>query len=121
MDGDKMNNETQPFNPFEENTEEIVQINASTPPNTLGIVCFVLGLISFISCCFFGGVFGIPAIVLSAIQLKQKPTGLAIAGLILGICSTVMLIILVLGLVSIFRDPELIEEIFGSTTNNGVI
>lgn len=116
-----MNNETQPFNPFEENTEEIVQVSTSTPPTTCGIVGFTLGLVSFITCCFFGGMLGIPAIVLSAIQLKQKPTGLAIAGLILGICSTIVLIIYILTIVAMFRDPAIIEDIFGTTTSNGVI
>lgn len=70
--------------------------------STKGIVGFVLGLSCIITCCvpFIGEYLmlglSIASIALSSLQFKQKPTGLAIAGLVLGIVFLVLALIAIM-------------------------
>ncbi len=53
--------------------------------NALAIVSLVMGIVSLVGMCCFGGFLGIPAIITGAIALKQDQSrGMAIAGMVLG-------------------------------------
>jgi len=82
------------------------QIQSSTRSQGYGIAAFICGLVSlFIP--FFGFVLGIAAIILFFIQIKKGgSTGLAIAGLILGIISTLLLIITIIFTVAFFGNLD---------------
>ncbi len=83
--------------------------NVNQDNKNLSILGFVFGLVGFLSCCFYGGVLGFPAIVLCSIQIKKKPTGLAVAGLVLGILAALTIILEILGLITRNIAPEIIK------------
>ena len=60
--------------------------------NTKGITGFVLSLIGIVAFImpYFAILFSIAAIVLGALQLKERKTGLATTSLVLGIIGTVL-------------------------------
>jgi len=81
----------------------------------LSIAALVLGIIATITC-YFGGFFGIPAVIcghLSLKKIKHSPTplggkGMAIAGLItgyIGIALSILFILLIA--IGIASDPNL--------------
>lgn len=97
--------------------------NSST---TKGIVGFVLGLSCIITCCipFIGEylmmILSIVSIILCARQIKAKSTGLAVAGLVLGIIFLVLAVISII-LSAIFNyviDIDKIIEGMNNTTSS---
>lgn len=65
--------------------------------NTLAIVSLILGILSLIG---FGILTGIPAIVTGVLGMKQlEQKGMAVAGLIMGIISTVVTVLITLFIV----------------------
>ena len=86
------------------------QINNVNQENkNLSILGFVFGLVGFLSCCFYGGVLGFPAIVLCSIQIKKKPNGLAVAGLVLGLLAALTVILEIIGVITKNIAPEIIK------------
>lgn len=100
-----------------------------TPPpppaqtNGKSIASLVLGILSIVSP-YIGILFGIIAIILSAISLKEIRTryeegrGLAIAGLVCGIVGTIIytiLILLFILLVFVFNEMDTVNTFYGTS------
>ena len=92
-----------------------VQYAQAPPTDGLSIAALVLGILATITC-YFGGFFGIPAVIcghLSLKKIKHSPTplggkGMAIAGLItgyIGIALSILFILLIA--IGIASDPNL--------------
>ena len=92
--------------------------NVNQENKNLGILGFVFGLVGFLSCCFYGGVLGFPAIVLCSIEIKKKPNGLAIAGLILGLFAALTVILEIIGVITKNIAPEIIKYFENFTSAN---
>ena len=92
--------------------------NINQENKNLGILGFVFGLVGFLSCCFYGGVLGFPAIVLCSIEIKKKPNGLAIAGLILGLFAALTVILEIIGVITKNIAPEIIKYFENFTSAN---
>jgi hypothetical protein len=80
--------------------------NNPTPPapgKGLSIASMVLGIVSIVLCCIYGGVLGIPGLILGIIGMKNNPQskGMAIAGIITSIIGIVILIALIIMIVVI--------------------
>lgn len=92
--------------------------------NGLGVAGFILGLIGTLSCCFYGGVLGFPGIVLSALQIRKKPDGFSIAGLVLSIIAAVTFIFIMILAIILAMNPELynelMEQLTSTTTNSNI-
>ena len=71
---------------------------------TKGIIGFILSIISalLVFMPYFGIFFSIAGIVLSGLQIRSKSTGLAIAGLTIGIIITAISVIMIGLLIVIF-------------------
>lgn len=92
--------------------------NVNQENKNLGILGFVFGLVGFLSCCFYGGILGFPAIVLCSIEIKKKPNGLAIAGLILGLFAALTVILEIIGVITKNIAPEIIKYFENFTSAN---
>ena len=89
-----------------------------------GLLGFIFSLVGFLTCCFYGGIFGIVGVVFSAKQLKKKSDNFAIAGLVLGILAIISLALLIVGTISILKNPDEIIKQFEdlmSTTDQSTI
>jgi len=93
-------------------------VAATEPVSGLGMASMILGIVSFTGP---GLILGIPAIVMAAIDLKNKTPsrGFAITGLVTGIISTI-LSLMVIAIVIIFsiwsyNNPEEFQDFYDDT------
>lgn len=88
--------------------------NQMTPPPSKGmaIASLVLGIISVVLCCIYGGILGVPGLILGILGMKKTPEakGMAVAGIVLSIIGIVLLIITIIMVIAIgsmsFTDWE---------------
>lgn len=68
--------------------------------NGMAIASLVLGILGFLGSCCYGGILGIPGLILGIIALKKgQSKGMAIAGIVLSVLSIVISVaIVVIGL-----------------------
>ncbi len=92
--------------------EETVYNSQPIENNNYGLLGFIFSLVGFLTCCFYGGIFGIVGVVFSAKQLKKKSDSFAIAGLILGILAIIGLAILTVGMINMLKNPDEIIKQF---------
>ncbi len=95
--------------------------------NKLGLLGFILSLLAIPLVFVFGlgMILAIVAIILCIIQLTRKPTGLAIAGLVIGIIALIVLPIIAIGIISVIgfqlaSNEQLIENQQITTELNGI-
>src|SRR5688572_22019624 len=107
---------TQPTTPEAKHVPETSDhTNAPQPMSSLGMASMILGVVSFTGP---GLILGIPAIVMAAIDLKNKTPsrGFAITGLVTGIISTILslLVIAVVVLFSIwsYQNPQEFQDFY---------
>ena len=82
---------------------------------TLGIIGLVFSIIGLVAgCCYgIGTIFSIPGIICSAIQLKKGKSGLATAGLIIGIIGACLGVIFLIFIISYVNTSEF-QELYSS-------
>jgi hypothetical protein len=79
--------------------------SSETQNKTFGTTSFVLGLISLIALFIIGPftlILAILAIIFAILQYKKKKTGLATAGLVLGVITIVIFIIVLILFIALF-------------------